>query len=88
MNFKELIRLNFRPLSDADRDVYADVNDPEALIAYSHDETWIIEGELLRVVRVHPKKASLSKSRNYSPRTTSMIGRAYQGCTDITLASG
>ena len=56
MNFKELIRLNFRPLSDADRDVYADVNDPEALIAYSHDETWIIEGELLRVVRVHPTK--------------------------------
>ena len=54
MNFKELARLNFRPLSDADRDVYADVSDPEALIAYSHAETWIIEGELLRVVRVHP----------------------------------
>ena len=56
MNFKDLARLNFRPMSDADRDVYADVSDPDALIAYTHDETWIIEGELLRVVRVHPTK--------------------------------
>jgi hypothetical protein len=32
------------------------VSDPEALIAYTHNETWIIEGELLCVVRVHPTK--------------------------------
>ena len=56
MTFKELVRLNFRPLTDADRDVYVDVSDSEALIAYTHNETWIIEGELLRVVRVHPTK--------------------------------
>jgi hypothetical protein len=56
MTFKELARLTFRPMADADRDVYADVVDQDALIAYSHDETWIIEGELLRVVRVSQSK--------------------------------
>ena len=58
MTFKELARLTFRPLSDVDRDVYANVSDPEALIAYSHDQTWIIEGELLRVVLVNQNKTT------------------------------
>jgi hypothetical protein len=58
VTFKELARLTFRPLSDADRDVYANVSDPEALIAYTHDQTWIIEGELLRVVRVNQNKTT------------------------------
>jgi hypothetical protein len=61
VTFKELARLNFRPLSDADRDVYADASDPEALIAYSHDQTWIIEGELLRVVRVNQNKTKATQ---------------------------
>ncbi len=52
MTFKELARLTFRVMTEADRDVYTDVVDQEALIAYSHDQTWIIEGELLRVIRV------------------------------------
>ena len=56
MNFKKLARLNFRPMTDADRDVYTDVVDQDALTAYSHDETWIIEGELLRVIRVSQSK--------------------------------
>ena len=56
MNFKKLARLNFRPMTDADRDVYTDVVDQDALIAYSHDETCIIEGELLRVIRVSQSK--------------------------------
>ena len=43
-------------LSDADRDIYAAVSNPEALIAYTHDETSIIEGDLLRVIRVHQTK--------------------------------
>ena len=46
MNFKKLARLNFRPMTDADRDVYTDVVDQDALIGHSHDETWVIEGEL------------------------------------------
>ena len=53
MTLKDLARLNFRPMTDADRDVYAEVTDQEALIAYTHDQTWIIEGDLLRVVRVN-----------------------------------
>jgi hypothetical protein len=56
MTFKELARLTFHPMTDADRDVYSDVVDQEALIAYSHDQTWIIEGELLRVIRVCQSK--------------------------------
>ena len=56
MNFKKLARLNFRPMTDADRDVYKGIVDQDALIAYSHDEPWVIEGELLRVIRVSQSK--------------------------------
>jgi hypothetical protein len=52
MTLKELGRLKFGPLSEADREVYADVRDEDALIAYSHDKTFIIESDLLRVVQV------------------------------------
>jgi hypothetical protein len=61
VTFKDLARLNFRPMSDADRDVYANVSDPEALIAYSHDQTWIIEGELLRVIHVNQNKTTATQ---------------------------
>ena len=40
MTLKELARLKFGPLSDADRDVYTDVRDEEALIAFTHDQTF------------------------------------------------
>ena len=56
MTFKELARLTFHPMTDADRAVYSDVVDQDALIAYSHDQTWILEGELLRVIRVSQSK--------------------------------
>jgi hypothetical protein len=56
VTFKELARLKFNPLSAADRDVYADVRDEGALVAYTHDRTFIIEGDLLRVIRVRQSK--------------------------------
>ena len=43
-------------MTDADRDVYKGIVDQDTLIAYSHDETWIIEGGLLRVIRVSQSK--------------------------------
>jgi hypothetical protein len=56
VTFKELARLKFGPLSEADREVYTDVRDEDALIAYSHDKTFIIESDLLRVVQVRQRK--------------------------------
>ena len=53
---KEMARLKFREMSDADRDVYADVVDQHALIAFTDDQTWIIEGDMLRIVEVHQGK--------------------------------
>jgi hypothetical protein len=56
VTLKELARLKFGPLSEADREVYRDVRDEDALIAYSHDKTFIIESDLLRVVQVRQRK--------------------------------
>ena len=58
---KELARLKFNPLSEADRDVYTDVRDEEAFIAYTHDQTFIIEADLLRVVQVRQGKLKAVK---------------------------
>jgi hypothetical protein len=64
------------------------VSDPEALIAYTHNETWIIEGELLRVVRVHATKlkavqqyilSSTRGVRRSSWRSFSVQGGSRQG---------
>ena len=49
-------RLKFREMSDADREVYADVLDEHALIAFTDDQTWIIEGNMLRLFEVHQGK--------------------------------
>ena len=53
---KEMARLKFQEMSDADREVYADVVDQHALIAFTDDQTWIIEGDMLRIVQVHQSK--------------------------------
>jgi hypothetical protein len=49
---KEMARLKFRELSPADRETYPDVIDQHALIAYTDCQTWIIEGDMLRIIEV------------------------------------
>jgi hypothetical protein len=59
VTFKELARLKFGPLSEADREVYRDVRDEDALIAYSHDKTFII----IRSAAGCPSAAAQAQSR-------------------------
>jgi hypothetical protein len=49
---KEMARLKFRELSPTDRETYPDVVDQQALIAYTDCQTWIIEGDMLRIIEV------------------------------------
>ena len=58
--FKEMARLKFQEMSDADREVYADVVDQHALIAFTDDQTWIIESDMLRIVQVKVRLPGLT----------------------------
>ncbi len=58
---KEMARLKFRELSPADRETYPDVVDQHALIAYSDYETWIIEGDMLRIIEVDQEQMLASQ---------------------------
>jgi hypothetical protein len=58
---KEMARLKFRELSPLDRETYTDVVDQHALIAYSDHQTWIIEGELLRIIEVDQERLHASQ---------------------------
>jgi hypothetical protein len=49
---KEMARLRFREMTDADRKAYADVADQHALIACCGPQTWIIEGDMLRIIEI------------------------------------
>jgi hypothetical protein len=49
---KEMARLRFREMTDADRKAYADVADQHALIASCGPQTWIIEGDMLRIIEI------------------------------------
>ncbi len=53
---KEIGRLRFRAMTEADREVYADVVDEDALIAYTDGETWIIEGDMVRIIHIDQQK--------------------------------
>ena len=44
--------LKFKAMSDLDREAYGNVGDPQALIAFTDRYTWIIEGDMLRVIEV------------------------------------
>jgi hypothetical protein len=56
-----MARLKFRELSPADRETYTDVIDQHALIAYSDYQTWIIEGDMLRIIEVDQEKMLASQ---------------------------
>ena len=58
---KEMARLKFRELSPADRETYTDVIDQHALIAYSDYQTWIIEGDMLRIIEVDQEQMLASQ---------------------------
>ena len=58
---KEIARLKFHELSPADRETYPDVVDPHALIAYTDYETWIIEGDKLRIIEVDQEQMLASQ---------------------------
>ena len=58
---KEMARLRFRELSSADRETYTDVVDQHALIAYSDCQTWIIEGDMLRIIEVDQEQMLASQ---------------------------
>lgn len=49
---KEMARLRFREMTEVDRSNYTDVVDQHALIACSGGQTWIIEGDMLRIIEV------------------------------------
>lgn len=49
---KEMARMRFREMTEADRMAYADVVDQHALIARCGPQTWIIEGDMLRIIEV------------------------------------
>jgi hypothetical protein len=58
---KEMARLKFRELSPADRETYTDVVDQHALIAYTDYQTWIIEGDMLRIIEVDQEQMLASQ---------------------------
>jgi len=58
---KEMARLKFRQMTDADRYVYDDVADQHALIAFADGQTWIIEGDTLRILEVHQGKMQVGQ---------------------------
>ena len=58
---KEIAHLKFRELSPADRETYTDVVDQHALIAYTDYETWIIEGDMLRIIEVDQEQMLASQ---------------------------
>jgi len=58
---KEMARLRFRQMTDADRYVYDDVADQHALIAFADGQTWIIEDDTLRIVEVHQGKMQVGQ---------------------------
>ena len=58
---KEMARLKFRELSPTDRETYTDVVDQHALIAYTDYQTWIIEGDMLRIIEVDQKQMLASQ---------------------------
>ena len=58
---KEMARLKFRELSPADRETYPDVVDQHALIAYTDCQTWIIEGDMLRIIEVDQEQMLASQ---------------------------
>lgn len=52
-----MARMRFREMTAADRDAHADVVDQHALIAHSRGQTWIIEGDMLRIIEVRQGQA-------------------------------
>ena len=58
---KEMARLKFRELSPADRETYTDVVDQHALIAYTDYQTWIIEGDMVRIIEVDQEQMLASQ---------------------------
>ena len=58
---KEIARLKFHELSPADRETYPDVVDPHALIAYTEYKSWIIEGDMLRIIEVDQEQMLASQ---------------------------
>ena len=58
---KEMARLKFRELSPADRETYTDVVDQHALIAYTDYQTWIIEGDMLRIIEIDQEQMLASQ---------------------------
>jgi len=58
---KEMARLDFREMELCDRETFPDIADEHALIAYTGDETWIIEGDTLRVIQIDQKTMASSQ---------------------------
>ena len=58
---KEIARLKFHELSPADRETYTDVVDQHALIAYTDCQTWIIGGDMLRIIEVDQERMLASQ---------------------------
>jgi hypothetical protein len=58
---KEMARLQFREMEGYDREAYPEITDEHALIAYTDDETWIIEGDTLRVIQIDQKTMASSQ---------------------------
>ena len=58
---KEMARLRFRELSPADREAYPDVIDQHALIAYTDCQTWILEGDMLRIIEIDQEQMLASQ---------------------------
>ena len=58
---KEIAHLKFHELSPADRETYPDVVDQHALIAYTDYQTWIIEGDMLRIIEVDQEQMLASQ---------------------------
>jgi hypothetical protein len=58
---KEIAHLKFHELSPADRETYPDVVDQHALIAYTDCQTWIIEGDMLRIIEVDQEQMLASQ---------------------------
>jgi hypothetical protein len=60
---KTMTGLRFRTMMEEERETYPDVKDEFALIAYTDDETWIIDGKFLRIIYVDQKDTLAVETR-------------------------